>query len=98
MILIVKRPDFLGDARWEFRHGRQAIDAKILDGTWLADFHNDRIVLMPGDALRAMVRSLVRYGYDGELVDSKHEITKVLEVIHPLRSDQGGLFMPPTNP
>jgi hypothetical protein len=69
MILVVKRPDFLGDARWEFRHGRLPIEAKILDGGWLADFRNGVAVLKPGDALRAMVRSRVRYGYDGELVD-----------------------------
>jgi hypothetical protein len=98
MILMVKRPDFLGEARWEFRHGKQSIEAKILDATWLAEFHNDQVVLMPGDALRAIVLSLVRYGYDGELVDSKHEILKVLEVIRPPRPEQGGLFMPPLNP
>jgi hypothetical protein len=34
MILLVKRPDFLGDARWEFRQGRLPIEAKIF-GWWL---------------------------------------------------------------
>jgi len=29
MILLVKRRDFLGDARWEFRHCRLPIEAKI---------------------------------------------------------------------
>jgi len=92
MILMVKRPDFLGEARWEFRHGRQSLDARILDSEWLVDFHNGTQVLRPGDALKAAVRSVARYGYDGELVDTKHEIVKVIEVIHALRPSQGGLF------
>jgi hypothetical protein len=40
MILIVKRPDFLGDSRWEFRHGKQPIDAKLIDATWITEFRN----------------------------------------------------------
>jgi hypothetical protein len=95
MILIVKRPDFLGDSRWEFRHGKQPIDAKLIDATWITEFRNGTIVLRPGDALRAMVLSIARYGYDGELIDSKHDVLKVLEVIHALRPSQGGLFKPP---
>jgi hypothetical protein len=77
MILKVKRPDFLGDARWEFRHGKQTIEAKVLDTKWLAEFRSGNVLLIPRDALRVIVLSLVRYGHDGELVDTKHEILKV---------------------
>lgn len=92
MILIVKRPDFLGDSRWEFRHGRQPLEAKMLDREWLTDFHNGKQVLVPGDALKAAVISVARYGHDGELIDTKHEIIKVFEVIRRPNPSQGGLF------
>jgi hypothetical protein len=94
MILIVKRPDFLGDSRWEFRHGKQPFEAKLMDAAWLADFRNGVVVLRPGDGLRAKVRSVVRYGHDGELIDSKHEVLEVFDVIHTLRPSQDGLFKP----
>jgi len=93
MILMVKRPDFLGEARWEFRHGKEAIEAKIVDEKWLAQFRSGEVLLKPGDAFRAIVISVARYGYDGELVDSKHEIDRVIEVIRANRPSQRGLFM-----
>jgi hypothetical protein len=31
MILAVKKPDYLGDSKWDLRHGRRSIAAKIED-------------------------------------------------------------------
>jgi hypothetical protein len=95
MILMIKRPDFLGDSRWEFRHEKRVFDAKIQDSEWLFDFRSGVVLLLPGDALRCIVRSEVRYGYDGEVVDSKQEIIKVVEVIHSIRPIQSNLFRSP---
>jgi hypothetical protein len=94
MILMVKRPDFLGESRWEFRHEKRVFEAKIQDLEWLREFRNGVILLQPGDALRCIVRSEVRYGYDGEVIDSKQEIIKVTEVIHAIRPFQTHLFKP----
>jgi hypothetical protein len=95
MILVIKRPDFLGDARWEFRHDRRVFEARIHDPEWLAEFREGTVVIHPGDALRSIVRSTVRYGFDGEVVDSQHEIVKVAGVIHTIRPSQGHFFNPP---
>ncbi len=94
MILVIKRPDFLGDSRWEFRHERRVFEAKISDPEWLTQFRAGTEVIQPGDALRTVVRSTVRYGFDGEVVDSQHEIIKVDGVIHTIRPSQGHFFNP----
>lgn len=98
MILMIKRPDFLGDSRWEFRHDNRIFEARIEDQGWMTGFRGGSVSLQPGDALRSIVRSTLRYGYDGEVVDSKHEIMRVLEVIRTIRPSQGDLFRPPEVP
>jgi hypothetical protein len=95
MILVIKRPDFLGDAKWEFRHDRRSFEARIRDAKWLTEFREGTEVIHPGDALRSTVRSTVRYGFDGEVVDSQHEIVKVEGVIHTIRPSQGHFFSRP---
>ena len=81
MILKVKRPDYLSEARWEFRHASKIIDAKILDAEWLRGFQNRQYDVRPGDSLRVNVEINVKYGYDGEVVGINHNIIKVLEIL-----------------
>jgi hypothetical protein len=81
MILKVKKPDYLGGSRWEFVFGR-GIEAKILDSDWLHRFQNRGVDVRPGDAIRAIVRTEVRYGYDGSVVGTSYTILKVLGVDH----------------
>jgi hypothetical protein len=82
MILKVKKPDFLGDSMWEFRYEGRTIPAKITDSVWLNQFRDGAVILHPGDAMRTTVTSTVQYGYDGEVVRSRHEIVQVLGLIH----------------
>lgn len=81
MILGVKRPDYLGEAQWEFRHGRRTIRAKIEDADWLARFQGRGIDVRPGDALRCKVKQQIKYGYDNELIAEIFTISKVEEVL-----------------
>lgn len=81
MILKVKRPDYLGEAQWEFRHASKMIDAKILDIEWLRGFQNRQYDVRPGDSLRVNVEINVKYGYDGEVVGINHNITRVIDVL-----------------
>jgi len=81
MILAVKRPDYLGDAQWEFRHGKRTIRAKIKDKEWLDQFQERKVDVRPGDALRCEVAQTVKYGYDNELVAEIFTITKVNGVL-----------------
>lgn len=68
MILQVKRPDYLGRAMWEFKHGGRIVEAKILDENWLGRFQHRAEVVHPGDALRAVVETRVGYDRSGAAV------------------------------
>jgi hypothetical protein len=81
MVLLIKKPDYLGESLWEFRHGTTPIYAHILDAGWLDRFHHGKEIITPGSALVCQVS--YSYGYDenGALQTAKHEILKVLRVI-----------------
>lgn len=81
IILTIRKAALLGDAMWQFGHGKTTISAKILDEKWLEDFHARKIPLFSGDALKCEVKWI--YGYDdsGTLVETKLEILKVIQVI-----------------
>ena len=81
MILKVKKPDYLGESMWEFRHGTRPFEAKILDSEWLKEFQNRKYDVRPGDSLRTIVKTEVQYGYDNEVVAVHNLIEKVKEVI-----------------
>ena len=91
MILKVKKPDYLGESKWEFVFGR-GIEAKILDSEWLPRFQNRAEDVRPGDALRASVRTEVKYGYEGDVVGTNYSILKVIEVIRYNPPPQGKLL------
>jgi hypothetical protein len=80
MILLVRKPDYLGDSLWAFRHGKQSIEAHILDTEWLARFRAGREVILPGSAIVGLVDYEYSYNQNGELIDQKHDIIKVLGV------------------
>ncbi len=81
MILKVKKPDYLGESMWEFRHGTHPIDAKITDVNWLKDFQDRKKDVRPGDSLRVMVEIKVSYGYDREVVGTHYVITEIKEIL-----------------
>lgn len=88
MILKVKKPDYLGESKWEFRHGTTKVEAKIVDTAWLRDFHHRRVDIRPGDSLRVNAHILVRYGFDNEVLSTHYTVTKVLEVMQCDRYEQ----------
>lgn len=83
MILKVKRPDYLGAAKWEFRHGRTPVHAKIEDKRWMEKFRSRDASanVRPGDALRCDVEREVAYGFDGEVIRDNYRIVKVHGVV-----------------
>lgn len=87
MILKVKRPDFLGEAKWEFVYER-AIEAKMADREWLQRFQAGDEQILPGDSIRALVQVDVKYGFDQEVVNKEYCILRVLRVIHRERPEQ----------
>ncbi len=87
-ILKIKKPDYLGDSMWEFRHDKKSISGKILDERWLDDFRKQKVLLGPGDALLSDVRIVTNYDKAGEVVSTHYEVTKINEVISPEKEEQ----------
>jgi hypothetical protein len=81
MVLKVKRPDFLGDAMWDFKHGHTPIRAKVEDLDWLEAFRTKTAAVGPGDSLHARVRHTVVYGENGDIASSTHTVIRVLGVL-----------------
>lgn len=87
-IVKVKKPDYLGTSKWEFKYAGHAIEAKILDVVWLQRFQSNLEPLSPGDSLRVILREEVAYGYDSEIVNIDYTVLKVLDVLPGLRAIQ----------
>ncbi len=81
IVLKIKKPDYLGESMWEFRYDKSPIVAKILDIEWLKKFQARKVNVQPGDSIRAIVYSNYKYGFDGELVATHHEIKEVKDVL-----------------
>lgn len=81
MILAVKKPDYLGDSKWELRHGRKSITAKIEDEPWLRRFQSRGVDVRPGDALKCEVKIEHLYGHDNELISERYSVTRVVDVL-----------------
>lgn len=97
MVLVVRRPDYLGGAMWQFRHGRRSISATVGDAEWLAAFQNRAVDVRPGDALSCEVRVDVSYGHDNELIAERHHIVKVHEVLENQYGEPAPTAFPPAD-
>ena len=92
MILKVKKPDYLGESKWEFRYDGRAIDVKINDSEWLKKFKKRGVLIAPGDAVKAKVEIVVKYDFKGESISTQYTIQKVIEVIPMPPDNQLSLF------
>lgn len=92
MILKVKKPDYLGESKWEFRHENKIIPVKILDVKWLHSFQNREVDIRPGDSIRAKVEVITKYGYDYNVITIQYNILDVLDVIPFTFPNQEPLF------
>ena len=81
MVLIVRKPDYLGSSMWDLRHGKRSISAKIEHEGWLNEFQRRRVDVRPGDALKCAVRIEMMYGHDNELINEKYYVETVTEVL-----------------
>ena len=81
IILKIKRPDYLGEAMWDFKHGKNTIQAKVLDAEWLEKFHNKEVLPGPGDSLEVSAVITEEYDKHGNLIRDRYEIAKVNSII-----------------
>lgn len=77
---------------WEFQLGGRVIEAKMQDEDWLERFRRQEFTLHPGDALRAIVRTEVARGFQGEAVATHYYVLHVLGVIEGTRGEQQNLL------
>ena len=81
MILVIKKPDFLGDSQWDFKKGKETLSAKIDDDEWLRKFKSGEIVIVPNDALHVDLYEKVLFDKHGAALSIKRAIVKVKEII-----------------
>jgi hypothetical protein len=81
MIVKVKKPDYLGESKWECKHGKSHINVTIADKEWLKRFQNREILVQPQDSLRGRVQIENIYDESNELVDTHYTMVQVLDVI-----------------
>lgn len=86
-ILKVKQPDFLGNAQWSFKYGKQTIEAKILDEEWLFKYKHREITVLPGDSLKVKIRTETVYGKNNDILNQKNSIIEVLAVVAETSND-----------
>jgi hypothetical protein len=81
IIITIRKPDLLGDARWQFTHGGAVVSASIKDELWLKKLHDRKIALHSGDALQCRV--LFTYIFDSKalMIEQKTDILEVIDVL-----------------
>lgn len=82
LFYLIKKPDFLGDSAWGFKHGNKSLTVKILDQGWLDEFQSGKVIVVPGDSLQVLVRQTSRYNRNSYLISEKLEVIKVKNIIH----------------
>ncbi len=84
LILKVKKPDYLGESKWEFQSGK-IIPARVEDFDWLKKFRarNQEAHVLPGDSLKVKVDHSTSYGFEGEIISEDYVIIEVIGVQKP---------------
>jgi hypothetical protein len=82
IILTIRKPDMVGQSKWQFTRGKFPIFAKISDEDWLTQFHARKVIgLHSGDAMRCKVRFTYIFDDKGTMIEEQIEVTKVIEII-----------------
>ena len=89
-LLQVKRPDYLGHAKWLLKHQGNSIDVVVLDDAWLEKFQNKEITVQPGDSLRGTLLQHIAFGHDMEIISIRYELEVVDGVVEGPKAVQSG--------
>lgn len=94
MILLVKKPDYLGNSKWEFKHDKTSISAAIADAAWLTSFRSGQVLLQPGSQMMCRVYFKHAYNERGQITETIHEVREVTGTMSPSHTDITDLFSP----
>ena len=92
MILKIKKPDYLGDSKWEFKYENRKLEAKIKNIQWLLDYQKGKIDIRLGSSLRVSMSIIVKYDQDNEVISTQYEIVEVVEIIPPTEYIEANLM------
>lgn len=81
LILKVKKPDYLGTSRWEFRFEDHIIEVSITDKEWLSQFQARGITVRPGDSIRGLVDVSISYDEHRNVSGKHYELVRVIDVL-----------------
>jgi hypothetical protein len=82
IVLTIRKPDIVGQSKWQFTRGKFSVFAKTADEDWLARCHGRKVIgLHPGGAMRCKVRFIYIFDDKGTMIEEQIEITKVIEII-----------------
>lgn len=80
-ILLVKKPDYLGQSMWDVQYKGKITFVKILDQDWLNRFQSRKVDLLPGDSLRVLIHEEIRFGENNLIIAEQYSVLKVYDVI-----------------
>jgi hypothetical protein len=87
-ILPVKKPDFIGQSKWEMYYSNHPIKAPIEDTDWLSSFQAAKQDLNPGDALKTQLEITTSYDHTGQIMGHSFRVLKVFGIIPGLSYEQ----------
>jgi hypothetical protein len=81
VILTIRKPDMVGQSKWQFARGKFPVFARVSDEEWLLRFHARKMSLHSGDAMRCKVKFTYIFDDRGTMIEEQIEVVKVLEII-----------------
>lgn len=81
LVLLVKKPDYLGISMWELRYEGHTVPAKIKHQQWLQKFQKREIDIRPGDSIKARVEIIIKRASDRSIVALRYDVTEVIQII-----------------
>ena len=84
LMLVVQRPDDVGQDQWIVGHEGERTRLKIQDRVWLAEYHARRANPRSGDLLRVKASDQRFYMRDGTVIHRELRATSVLDLIDPV--------------
>ena len=87
-VVVIKKPDYLGDSQWELRLDGRTIRAHILDRDWLTSFRKRHFEIKPGDALRVILDISLGRSEIISFGELHYEVVEVLGIVPGAADDQ----------
>jgi hypothetical protein len=90
-ILKIRTLDLLSDnTYWKLIREGKIIDVKILDASWLDDYHNRKLIIQPNDYLKLLLKIIYTTNPNFDKPKISYEVLKVYSIIPPNEIEDNG--------